>query len=102
MGALDGKHLAIRHPRRSGSRYYNGFYSVVLLALKDAGYRFVWADVGSNGCCSDAQIFSQRLPAEAGEDNNYRQVPAAWRQGQVLPYLGVKQRENHATVQGHL
>ena len=36
---------------------YKGFYSVVLLVLVDTDYRFVGADVGTNGCCSDAQIF---------------------------------------------
>ena len=61
VGAVDGKHVAIRCPRRSGSRYYNykGFYSVVLLALVDTDYRFVWADVETNGCSSDAQIFNE-------------------------------------------
>ena len=32
---------------------------MVLLALVDAYYRFLWPDVGSNGCCSDAQIFNE-------------------------------------------
>ena len=52
--------MAIRCPRRSGSEYYNykGFYSVVMLALVVADYRFLWADVRSNGCCSEAQIFN--------------------------------------------
>ena len=30
---------------------------MVLLALVDDDYIFVWADVGNNGCCSHAQIF---------------------------------------------
>ena len=32
------------------------------------------------------------------EDNNHRQVPGAWRQGQVLSDLGVPPLGNHATV----
>ena len=42
------------------SSYYNfkRFYSGVLLALVDTDYRFAWADVGSNGRCSDAQSFN--------------------------------------------
>ena len=60
VGALDGKLVTIRCPRQSGSKYYNykGFYSVVMLALVDVDYRFLWANVWSNGCCSDAQIFN--------------------------------------------
>ena len=36
-----------------------GFYSVVMLTLVDADYRFLMAEVGSNGSCSDAQIFKE-------------------------------------------
>ena len=47
-GALDGKHVACRCPAKSGTMYYNykGYYSVVLMALVDADYKFLWADVG--------------------------------------------------------
>ena len=30
-----------------------------MLALVDTDYRFLWADVASNGCCSNAQIFNE-------------------------------------------
>ena len=59
VGALDGKHIVIRCPRNGGSLYFNykKFHSIILMALVDGDYKFIWADVGSNGACSDAQIF---------------------------------------------
>jgi hypothetical protein len=60
VGAMDGKHIAIKCPRNGGSLYYNykKFHSIVLLALVDADYKFVWVDAGANGSASDAQVFN--------------------------------------------
>ena len=60
VGALDGKHIASKKPKKSGSEYYNckGFFSLVLLALVGAKYRFLWVDVGSSGSSSDAWILN--------------------------------------------
>ena len=51
LGALDGKHCAIRCPAKAGSLYFNykHFHSVILLGLVDSNYCFLYVDVGRNG-----------------------------------------------------
>ena len=70
VGTLDGKHIAMKKPKKSRSEYYNykGFFSLLLLALVDTEYRFLWVDVGSSGSPSDAQIFNQSKLREKVED----------------------------------
>ena len=70
VGALDGKHVAVRCPASSGSVYFNykGFYSIVLMALVDADYKFIWADLGGCGSASDAQIYNQSELKQCAED----------------------------------
>jgi len=60
LGAIDGKHIACKCPPASGSTYFNykKYYSVVLLALVDSNYKFIWADLGARGAASDAQIWN--------------------------------------------
>ena len=72
LGALDGKHIAIKKPANSGSFYYNykGFFSIVLMALVDGNYRFLWCDVGGLGHQSDAQIFNNSELKSCIEDNS--------------------------------
>lgn len=56
VGCLDGKHVRVRCPRRTGSLYYNykNYFSIVLFALTDANYKFMAIDVGSFGREGDA------------------------------------------------
>ncbi|XP_063411178.1 putative nuclease HARBI1 [Mytilus trossulus] len=69
-GALDGKHIAIRCPSNTGSLFnnYKGFFSVFLLALVDADYKFLWIDIGGCGSMSDAQIYNNSELKECLEE----------------------------------
>ena len=60
VGALDGNHIAIKKPKKSGSEYFNykGYFSLVLLALVDADYKYLWVNMEASGSSSDAQIFN--------------------------------------------
>lgn len=71
LGSLDGKHIAIRKPSCSGSKFFNykHFCSIILLALVDANYKFLFCDVGSQGRCSDAGVFAESELNVALEQN---------------------------------
>ena len=59
IGALDGKHVSIRSAPNSGSLFFNykGYFFLVLLALDDANYRFIYVDIGEYGSNADSNVF---------------------------------------------
>lgn len=63
IGALDGKHVKFRPKRSDGSsfRNYKGNDSIVLLALVDANYKILFADIGRNGRMNDGAIFRESV-----------------------------------------
>nr|XP_050022890.2 uncharacterized protein LOC126516840 [Dermacentor andersoni] len=67
VGAIDGKHVAIEYPSKSGSedRNYKNFFSKSLLTISDACYRFLYVEIGHHGSDSDGGVFSRSRLQEA-------------------------------------
>ena len=61
LGALDRKHIITTAPAKSGSLFYNykGSFSVNLMALVDADYKFIHIDIGNYGSNADGQVFKK-------------------------------------------
>lgn len=59
LGALDGKHILIHCLRELGSAFFNykKQHSIVLLALVDAHYNFIYVNIGVNGRISDGGVY---------------------------------------------
>ncbi|KAL4721254.1 hypothetical protein ACJJTC_000221 [Scirpophaga incertulas] len=91
LGAVDGKHVRIIKPPKSGSLYYNykKFFSIVLLAICDSNYKFIFIDVGSYGKASDSQIFRNSVFFKKLEDNslNIPSSKAITENGPPLPFV---------------
>ena len=93
LGALDGKHVAIRCPPKSGSVYYNykQFFSIVLMALVDANYKFIYIQVGATGAGSDGGVFRDTELRELVEEDKLSIPPPEEMPGgtQKIPYFFV-------------
>lgn len=63
IGAVDGKHIRILKPAKSGSMFFNykEYYSFVLMAIVDSEYRFIFISVGSYGKECDSTILKDSI-----------------------------------------
>jgi len=82
LGAIDGKHVLITKPPNSGSYYFNykGTFSVVLFAVVNANYEFIYVHCGTNGRVSDGGILKETDLYRSLENKNLKIPPP-----QVLP-----------------
>ena len=79
LGAIDGKHCRIRVPPQTGSLFYNykKFFSIVLMAVVDADYKFLYINTGAQGktadggvwntCCLGKDLDRDHDPGNAGQ-----------------------------------
>ncbi|CAB4013843.1 Hypothetical predicted protein [Paramuricea clavata] len=83
IGAIDGKHIAIQNPNDSGSEFYNykHFYSVLLLAVVDANYKFIYVDAGAAGRAGDAGLFNASVLKRTLDDGSLNLPPPACVEG---------------------
>lgn len=91
VGAVDGKHVRIVCPANSGSLYFNykQFFSIVLLAVVDARYKFLAVDIGSYGKEGDSGIFVKSTMGKQIYSNRFCFPPENVVQGTQtnLPYV---------------
>ena len=92
MGALDGKHVVITAPGNSGGLFhnYNGTFSINLIALVDASYRFIFVNIGQLESNADGGVFSRSAFGKAFLNGEWdlpepKALPNAPEVG-ILPY----------------
>ncbi|XP_044744271.1 uncharacterized protein LOC123306367 [Coccinella septempunctata] len=93
LGALDGRHITFRAPKSEGSYHHNykGSESIVLLALVDARYRFIYVNLGCNGRISDGGVFRNSKLSEILQKNsaNLPKDQALLGRSKAIPFVVV-------------
>lgn len=88
---MDGKHVTILPPPHSGTEYYNykHYFSIVLLAIVDYDYCFMFAEIGAQGRISDGGVFNQSSISKKNSDNSINLPPPSSLPGCEidLPYV---------------
>ena len=74
LGAIDGKHVVIQAPSRSGSAFFNykKTFSIVLMAVCDSKYRFIMVDIGDTGRQSDGSVYANSFLGNAIQLNTLK------------------------------
>ena len=79
IGAVDGKHIRIKKPAKSKQEYrnYKTYNSIILLAVCDADYRFMYVEIGAPGKCGDAGLMRDSELMYHMHNDNLHIPPAA-------------------------
>lgn len=103
-GALDGKHVVLQAPINSGSDYFNykSTFSIVLMALVDADYCFLFADVGCQGRISDGGVFRNTSFCEKLQHNKLNLPPDNILKGRKRPVPYVFVADDAFAMQAHI
>lgn len=90
IAAIDGKHIRIFCPGKSGSLFFNykDYFSIVLLAIVDANYKFLMVDIGSYEKEGDNGILEKSNIGKLIKKNEFYPSPTKLPNIQtVLPYV---------------
>ena len=76
IGAIDGKHVAVKQSADTGSEFFNykQFFNVLFVAHAYANYKFLYVNVGAAGRDGDAGVFSNSS-LKKGLDDNSLNIP---------------------------
>lgn len=77
IGAMDGKHIVIQCPAHTGLEYFNykRSFSIVLLAVVDSNYQFIFADIESQERISDGGVLRNSVLCQRISENNLNLLP---------------------------
>ncbi|XP_036000776.1 uncharacterized protein LOC105922503 [Fundulus heteroclitus] len=86
LGAIDGRHVFIQPPGNSGSE---SRFSIILMAVVDANYKFVYASTETQGRVSYAGVFAQSDLRDAMDTGTLNFPPDDSLPGadDVIPYM---------------
>jgi len=83
---------------------YKGFHSIVLLALVDADYKFLYVDIGDSGAGSGRGVFGETDLKEPFEDGSIICMPEQDplpNDDKPMPYFIVGDAHETSTTQKH-
>lgn len=90
---MDGKHIVLQAPFNSGTDFYNykSYFSIVLFAVVDAEYKFIFVDVGTQGRISDGGVFNNSILRQKIENGslNFPSPNVLEQRNRLIPYYFV-------------
>ncbi|XP_069603217.1 uncharacterized protein [Ranitomeya imitator] len=94
IGAVDGKHIRITKPAKSGSLFYNykKYFSTVLMAIAGADCHFLAVDIGAFGRANDSRTFKESDMGQKLYGNNFnfpQPRPLHHTEGPAMPFVVV-------------